>query len=342
MKVIFKIIILTVLFIFSKYQAQNLIFLDKDTMKQIDSVNIYEKEKFITQYRISTTNDLFNKIVDSVTFVKENYEDISISISDLKKSNTFFLKKNKYYSIEEVIIKNINPTKVLDKILSAEQYFSSSCKKNYYHLKYTFKSGKDLIQEYNGRLTEEYAIYKLENSKFVNKMNLATYSIRPKQSIFLTKTDYSNIGNIQIYPILYKVFIKNKNIEKYNLQINGEKDNLQRLTFSPKKMDGLMYNGYIVFDKNNHRVFEVKVNLIPNGNNKFENLKFINFSLFIKNKIIEKNCIKLEYAIAEEEFTVIKGVGKNMTFNAKSFIEETPTFDDISLKEFDLKYFKFK
>ena len=346
MKIHICIILILGLLLSSTIKAQNLDvkIYDAITHKEIDSVKIYSKKSLLTEYKKNLKNTVKVIDLDSIFFVKEGYEDVIISRGELLKKPTVYLKKNKFIDIEEVKLSKISPSTTLKKIINAEKTYASSCGKLFYYLNYELtKNTKEVMQAYDGRLIMNKEIdVRIEKPLLINKLYGTKNKIDDKKWVELQQTNYAQIGSFQVYPQLYKIFIRENGIENYNLKIDGSKDNYIRLSFSPKIDNGNKNTGYIIFDKDDFRVYEIKSRLLNNKNNINDNLLFTDSELFLKREKIAKKCYKLVRANSKDNFTIVKGVGKGFVFSSKTSLEETPAFEYETLSPFDVTFFEFK
>ena len=259
-----KYILLLILFCtsFAKAQDIKLKIVDLDSKKEIENVLIYSQNKLIKTKPDGTIN--LNQI-DSISVVKENYEDLKLGKNEILKSSLIFLKKYKYLDIEEVVISKINANTYLDSILVAAKRNIEKSKNsvNYSHFKYEFKNNEDFIQYFNGRVSERYphyhddssikTNYKIDpNTEYIQKMHANSLREKDKkggigkEKYFLQSS--ANHFLTSGYSLYYSLKLRWKiNETDYNLKITAGNDQYLKLTFSPKIDDGWKYKGFIIF-----------------------------------------------------------------------------------------------
>lgn len=330
----------------------NVLFSQKIVLKilnnennSLDSVKIYNKSGDL----VASTREglasftLLNK--DSISFAKEGYKDITLSSSELFNKTIIKLNKNQNINLKEVIITGHTPVSMLKMVIESEK-LGPRCKTNvsYYNFYYDFYNDKNLIQKFEGRVSERNYSYKSENNAiFINNMtNTVVNNFKGKKKVLLQRTNYSNFTSHQIYPTLFTTFVKDNRIENYNIEITGSSENLIKLKFSPKINDEWKYEGFIIFDKISFKVLELSRNLIISNKNIIDDFLFTKSSIFVKKFLLQDDCYKLERATSSEEFSIYKGKDKGVKFKARSFQEQTVPFNDKKLSEIDFMNFKKK
>lgn len=324
------------------FKAQDIRIIDADTKKNIDSVRLYNKNVFLgflNQEMLKKHHDN-----DTLTLVKEGYEDSLVPIINLKNESIIYLTKNKVIEIPEVVINYINPDKLISNIIVTAKISNRSAEKNYYHFFYEFKNDNNTIQYFNGRVIEQGFKYKVEKSLDYssNMIHTSVVNEKGKEVYLLQKTNYSHFLDHQMYPVLWKIFLKDNKIMNYNFKIVGKEKNFLKLFFYPKINIGWDYNGYIICDINDFGIYEFSANLIKNPNNEIENLLETKMSIYIKNSRRGDKYYVLENANFIDEFIISRGKNKNVTFKAHSFQEKTFNFNNGELEDFDFILFKKK
>ncbi len=334
-------------FFFTTYYSQTIQIkiVDSKTKKEIDSVRIYDKNGFLSEYASGKENNIQVKENDSLTFLKSGYEDIKIDNRKIMEDNVIYLNKNKIIDIEEVIVTKQNIPDVIAKIIEAEKNVNR--KKSYYHLQYDFNDNDEIIQHYDGRISKNADVIKLEKTTdFIDNMNRTmVFTIsgsKKKEKYLLQNTNYSNINQLEMYPKLWRLFLKNKKSTDYQYKSISGKDQYCKIEFTPINNDGWSYRGFIIYDKNDYKVYELKMQLIPNKKNLYANLLSIRQDYFIKTKKDDSEINTFDYATFDENFTIINGQGKGQNLKAHTSIERTLDFDDKNFMLFDMTFFKPK
>lgn len=324
-----KIILLFTVLISKIIFGQNIkiTFLEENTKTPIVNVKIYDNEKLIATTNeqgiteINTTNKL--------NIIKEEYEDISISPINNK---TYFLKKNKLITIEEVIVKEKTANEILDLIQK-----STTAKNNLYnfpevtHFYNLFKTKKDTLHYFNNRLFRgENSILTDNQNKIIKHFsyqnNQYLYKLNNKLLLFFKNFTIGN-APYNCFDIQYLC----NNQEKFNLKLSASDEEKYIITFTAKK-NNIEYplNGRIIVDMTDLGIYEFHYNTI--ANKKTIRTSTVLVDKFFSYQILNEKCL-IQYEKNEE------GRYDLITFNYKvNFISTDKTlknevFEVISIKE---------
>lgn len=321
-------------------QNKDLTILDQKTNNCISNVQIFHNGELIGKTNKNGIVQI-NVNTGEIQIVKEGYTDITIENKNINK--IIFLQEIQEKFIEEILVKKLKNSEILDSIYKKINLKGFYQFPNYFHVHNLLKSKNDTLHFINDRF-----LFKENIGFFINQKNNIIknfcenkfskdgfeliYTINKNNFVLKNATalGYFKIDQYREFTFLYE------NINKYNLSII-KNDEYSKLIFNPKdKKSKFSYEGYIIYNNDDFGIIEFDLNLNYNKKNKID-------SYFFKEKIqqaylINKENFNIKYskkgnlyefvsAKNNYNLTQIKGKLKKYIFNNTNSTEATSQFN---------------
>jgi len=246
----------------------------------------------------------------NVQISEMNYEDLTIRWNSLKENEFIVYLKNKKEKLDEVVVSQQNPQKILQKIVShSKQKINVSCRLKVY------------VREFF-MLDNQYSYYNdgLVNFQF-NKNNTTTLLVEQNRSYGLLETDISsdlrgyNLNNIMENYASFKYFeplLDSKAKKQYDFTTKGHPSNKEYyvMTVSPlDKAKDAVDSFEIIYDPENKLIIEFSVSVTPS------NLDKVDDKTKVGDKNLTRSFVKVNYRWDGEDYYVLSSneeIGYNL------------------------------
>lgn len=321
----------------------------------LGNVLIYHKTNLIGETNKDGRASLQLTNVDSLVFVKNDYEDIVLPKTQLTEK--IWMVKNKVILLNEVVVSPMTAEKLLKQV--ADFIEEGKTKKG--RLSYTiphhlqiynkFMAGNDTLHYLNNRFTFERGNFKInDQTKIVKnfrhvqvKENISkVYSWGGKEADFWDLFSLTPLGIH--YSVDFNDFFLHQELFDYKIVAS---ETYYRLEFKQKKKYFLSsIEGYLIVDKQDFGIYEFESRLkdskprFVNLHTNLSNTKSATFKIDTETYKFkytkESDSYLLAYSSKNTTFTAEKGQHKNMRFTATTQVERTVDFGDRNLKSFDV------
>lgn len=322
--------------------------------KPLPNVLIYHKTNLIGETNKDGKAWLQLTNVDSLVFVKNDYEDIVLAKDQLTQK--ILMVKNRVILLNEVVVSPMTAEKLLKKVGDfIEEAKTKKGRLTYdipHHLQIynKFMAGNDTLHYLNNRFTYEKGNFKInDQTRIVKKFrrvqvkeNISyVYSLGNKESDFWDIFHLTPLG-IHYSTDFYRFF---DNQKLFNYKVVAS-ETYYRLEFKQKKRHpGFNIEGYMIVDKVDFGIYEFETRLMDNkprfirqhmnlGNSKPAMFK-IDSETYKFKYTKESDKYILDYSSKNASFTEEKGQYKNIRFIASTQVERTVDFGNSNLKHFD-------
>lgn len=343
----------------SKAQTKTFFFFSKVDNKPLSEVLIYHRTNLIAQSNRDGKVTVQLTKFDSLTFIKNGYEDIEMAKNQLP--DRIGMRKNQVITLNEVIVSPMNVEKLLKKmhdfVESKDKNETQKSIENYslpanLQIYNNFMADNDTLHHLNNRLRYEgRGNFKINDQ---NKIIKKFFHFKNKDNLMEMyqwdgkKTNFWDIFTLAPLGIKFNQFsslYRNQNLFDYKIV---EDDIYYKIEFHQKKkftFDSPSFEGYIIIDKSDFGIYEFESRLL-NGNpsflktSNFSNNKPIKFKIFTdtyKFKYTKENdTYILNSSSRNTSFVEEIGEYKNIKFSCNIEMERTIDFTDSNLKKFNI------
>lgn len=351
-------------FIINIAKAQKTITIrSADDLKPLANVLIYHKTNLIGETNKEGKATLLLNNVDSLIFVKNEYEDIILAKAQL--TETINMLKNKVILLKEIIVSPMTAQQLLKKVGDFIKHYNQDGSKRStpsYDIPHNlqiynkFMAGNDTLHYLNNRFNFDKGNFKINNqTQIIKKFErvqikdniLYMYSWDGKKTNF---PDLSSLTPLGIhYSVEFSSFFDHQKLFDYKIIAS---ESYYRLEFRQKKRHPwFSIEGYMIVDKADFGIYEFETRLLDNKSRfekvtNFNNLKPVVFKIdydTYKFKYTKENDgYVLVYCSKNSRFTEEKGQYKNSLFSSTVQVERTIDFGDKNLKSFDVYKWEIK
>lgn len=347
---------LILFFIINIAKAQKTItVLSADDHMPLSNVLIYHKTNLIGETNKEGKAVVQLNNVDSLVFVKNDYEDIILAKAQL--TEIIKMTKNRVIFLKEVIVTPMTAEILLKKVGEFMKAINMDGTKrnspNYivpYNLQIynKFMAGNDTLHYLNNRFTFEKGNFKInDQTKIVKnfkqvqvKENIVKiYHWNNKETDFWDSFWLTPLG--VNYSVDFTDFFYNQGLFDYKIVASND---YYRLEFVQKKKGRFSIQGYMIVDKGDFGIYEFEAHLLNDQPRFVKHVNFSNSNLMLfkvytdtyRFRYIKENDIYiLDYSSKNTKFTEEKGEYKNIQFTNTIQVERTIDFAEKNLKSFD-------
>ncbi|GEM_PF-3457661 len=347
--------LLTLFLTISTVKAQTtLTLLSAVDNQPLANVLVYYKTNLIGETNKEGKASLQLTNIDSLVFVKNDYEDIVLAKNQL--TPTILMVKNRVILLNEVVVSPMTAEKLLKKVGDfIEEAKTKKGRLSYkipHHLQIynKFMAGNDTLHYLNNRFTFERGNFKInDQTKIVKnfrhvqvKENISkVYSWGGKEADFWDLFSLTPLGIH--YSADFNNFFLHQDLFDYKIVAS---ETYYRLEFKQKKKYFLFsIEGYLIVDKQDFGIYEFETRLLNNKprfisqNTNLSNSKPAAFKIDAETYRFkytkESDGYILDHSSKNTIFTAEKGQHKNIRFIATTQVERTVDFGDRNLKGFD-------
>ncbi len=345
-----------------KAQFKTITVVSQTENQILSNVLVYHKNNLIGETDIYGKVTLKVKNIDSLSFVKNGFQDIILPISEVKE--IIRIIPNNVIVLKEVQVNPINPQTLLKRVAdfmnSKDENGSPKTKSNYnisenIQVYNKFMADNDTLHYLNNRFAFENGNFLINNkNKIIKNFSLIkigkniykSYSWNRKSINFPVSLE-TPLGIHS--SVEFTNFFYHQNLFEYKIE---EDENYIKLSFKQNKKSSFSnIEGYLIIDRFDYGIYEFNSKLLNSKSfykleMNFSNSKFNRFKILTENYnfkyIKQDNRYILDNCNKSTTFIVENVNFKNISFSSTIQVEKTNSFLDKDLKKYDMFNWEFK